>query len=135
MGSSTKEKIDRVIIIANNKDKLVEMVEEFFKERSESEAISEVVPIKKNQFENVLRMSMISSSVGEVINFIRYQIGRAKTNEGWRNAEFGENLISKIQEVAKIDPSVKIELVRLFLGFLNRQAVYERAQTGDQDDE
>ena len=122
---STILAIDRITTIESRKDELVEKVEAFFENR-EKNGVNVVVPIKKNQFENVCRMAMATTSVKEVINFIRYQIGRAKENEGWRDNRFGEELVKEIDAVAKLDTSVSIELVRLFLGFWNRHALYKR---------
>ncbi len=121
---STISAIDRITTIESKKDELVEEVESFFEDREERR--TDVVPIKKNQFENVCRMAMATTSVKEVMNFIRYQIGRDKDNQGWGNSNFGEDLIKKIDMVAKLDLSVSIELVRLFLGFWNRHALYKR---------
>jgi len=111
---------------------LVEHVEEFFDDRRKRGVT--VIPDERRlgraQFENVLRVAMGTISVREVINFIRYQIGRDRNNTGWGNNAFGEELIRKIDAVAKLDQSVSIDLVRLFLGFLKRHVVYERNKQG-----
>lgn len=122
---STISPIDRIIAIERQKDELVEKAEEFFNDRRAMQGAG-VVPVKKNQFENVCRMAMATTSVKEVKNFIRYQIGRANKSQGWRDNRFGEELIKKIDEVATLDSSIAIDLVRHFLGYWNRHSIYER---------
>jgi len=123
--SLAMQQINHVILIESSRDKLVEMVEKFFEERRSSGSV--IVPLERSQFENILRVAISTSSVKEVINFIRYQIGRERSSDrGWRNGDFGEKLIRQINEVAGLNPSVAIRLVRLFLGFLGRHAIYEQ---------
>ena len=122
MGAVTTD-LNRIIAIEEKKDELVKKAEEFFQDRGDN------VPIDKNQFENVCRMAMTTESINEIKNFIRYQIGRAKQNEGWQDRDFGKKLVDMIEEIAKLhdEQSVKIGYVRLFLGFWNRHAVYLRS--------
>lgn len=126
MGSTDlgQDQVHRITIIEGTKDELVERVEAFFEYREQQRM--KIVPIEKSQFQNVCRMAMSTSSVREVVNFIRYQIGRARQNEKWQNNGFGEALVKELEAVANLDQSVSIELVRLFLGFWSRHAVYKR---------
>jgi hypothetical protein len=39
---------------------------------------------KENQIRNVINVAASSQSVPAVTNFIKFQIGRSKQNEGWR---------------------------------------------------
>jgi hypothetical protein len=57
--------------------------------------------------------------------FIRYQEGRAQQGEGWRSGDFGKDLRTALAEVEKDagdDQALSMELVRLFLGYLMREA-------------
>jgi len=102
--------------------------------------------MQKNQFDNVLAVAEETGSVEVVKNFIRYQIGR-KEGLGWRHGGVGLELIKEIdwlEEQAKSivtdHPNDKIdqdgawmELVRLYIGYLRRDWVFQRAQKGGEE--
>ena len=103
------------------KDKLIEKVEEFFKERS--------IPrdLGYTQFQDLLGKANMTTSVKEIVNFIQYQCGRDRKQNGWAHRNFGNDLIKKIEEVAGLERSdreLSMDLVRLFLGYLLRYARY-----------
>ena len=90
--------------------------------------------LREAQLRNVINVAGSTESVELVKNFIRYQIGRQ--GGGWRHRGFGEALIERIEkEIAglaervareaqtEVEPAY-IQLVRLFLGYLNRYFVY-----------
>jgi len=100
--------------------------------------------MQKNQFDNVLAVATETGSVEVVKNFIRYQIGR-KDDRGWRDGGFGLGLVGEIdgwlaeqaQEIGRAQEGVDadvawIELVRLYIGYLRRDWVFQRsiASTG-----
>jgi hypothetical protein len=94
----------------------------------------EIVPVATTQLQNLVRLAQNTSSVKEICLFIRYQIGREDPERRWRNGEFGSRLIAAIEEVARIPEqqvSIResgvspIDLVRLFLGYFQREAVYQ----------
>lgn len=102
--------------LEERKDRLIEKVEDLVKEKE--------VPVPANQLQNVLRLVLSTVSVNEVRLFIRYQCARHKE---WR--DFGPQLIRLIEEVAgeaQDDHLLKIELVRLFLGYLVREAHFRK---------
>jgi len=113
--------------VERHKDELVEKAEGFFEERrdrAQQDLEIEVVPIERSQLENVLRLSLGTPSVKEVINFIRYQMGRV---EGWNNGSFGRALIDRIErEIVPLGSHapIQIRLVRYFLGYLIRAMRY-----------
>lgn len=101
--------------------------------------------LEDKQPRNVIAVADDTESVAVVDNFIKYQIGRSKENEGWRFGEkegkgFGEAVRSdlrQIQEWAKSKASgqVKVEeleirLIRRYLGYLVRYFKYAQARQG-----
>jgi hypothetical protein len=90
--------------------------------------------LREAQLRNVINVADGTGSVELVKNFVRYQIGRQ--GGGWRHRGFGEALVERIdKEVAGLAQRVAheaqaevgqthIQLVRLFLGYLNRYFVY-----------
>jgi len=88
--------------------------------------------LEESQLRNVQNLSSATESVLVLKNFIRYQIGRNKIPQS-----FGEQIIKDIEalgkqaeELAENDPElhrqVRIELIRLYLGFLVRKFVAEK---------
>lgn len=111
--------------LETKKDGLVERVENFFDSRGTDPDV--VVPVGNTQLQNLLQLALQTTSVKEIQLFIRYQCGRNKYNEKWRKNDFGPNLEKEIGEVAEEitkGKNVKIELVRLFLGYLVWEARY-----------
>ncbi|MFQ6071704.1 MAG: hypothetical protein ACE5KT_05695 [Methanosarcinales archaeon] len=119
-----QKQIEIIQKIQKQKDGLVEKVENFFEERNGDS--KQKVPVTRTQLHNVLGMAIATDSVKEIINYLKHQIARHKE---WREDNFGKNLIEKINEVsvtAGNDRNLKIQLVRLFLGYFAREARYVR---------
>lgn len=106
---------------------------------------------KENQIRNVINVAAGSGSVPVVTNFIKYQIGRHKE---WQHKDFGETLIKKLDKlegnagklIRRVDQETKglqetdvdeearevwLELVRHYLGYLNRYFKYQQAAKGE----
>lgn len=114
-------------LIETKKDGLVERVKDFFDDRGTDPNV--VVPVGHTQLQNLLQLALQTTSVKEIQLFIRYQCGREKNNKNWREKDFGLNLEKQIGEVAEETTKgkdVKIELVRLFLGYLVWEARYRK---------
>lgn len=114
----------------------------------------------KNQIRNVLNVAEESRSLAVVTNFIRYQLGRSQTRDAWQHKQqgkcFGLQVIQQIEAsdgiVAKqtqaaleraqervedipeeaID-ELRYDLMRYYLGYLNRAFIYgkETRKWGD----
>ena len=110
-------------------------------------ALLENAEMQNNQLRNVLNVAGESQSLAVVASFIRYQLGRSQTGPVWRKNGFGMQVIDQIESaqgiVAResqsvvlrlqdrgIDASpealdhVRYELMRHYLGYLNRAFVY-----------
>ncbi len=126
--------IERYNAVENHKDRLVELIEEFCRDREKR--YGQAVPQDNNQFGNTQFQELAgkanaTKSVNEIKNFIRYQIGRGR---GWRQDNFGEELLGqlgKVAELAGTDSELHIQLVRLYLGYLNRHVRYLREVAKD----
>jgi hypothetical protein len=89
--------------------------------------------LKEHQLGNIINIATTTHTVLVVTNFIKYQIGR---HPEWRHGEFGKRLIEKLEsleavakEIAGNTPMVNevwINLVRLYLGYLNRYFIYKQ---------
>ncbi len=101
--------------------------------------------LEDKQIRNVIAVADDTQSVAVVDNFIKYQIGRSKENEGWRFGEkdgtgFGEAVradLAQLQEWAKSKASgdvstdeLAIRLVRRYLGYLARYFKYAQVPKG-----
>jgi hypothetical protein len=101
--------------------------------------------LEDKQIRNVMAVADETHSVAVVDNFIKYQIGRHKENEGWRfsgkeGQGFGEVVredLASLRETAKRQESdqvkaeeLAIRLVRRYLGYLNRYFKYVQVQQG-----
>jgi len=114
--------------------------------------------MEESQLRNVLNVVQDSQSVPMVVNFIRYQIGRARTGEHWQHNGFGLQVIDDLEgavaEAARratsdaaawlarqgqvVDEATREEMqasahIRLmidYLGFLHRAFVYIRNTKG-----
>lgn len=129
--SQVKDTLVRLDLVEREKDHLVEMVESFIEEQNEKGGLPEDSNrgLGNTQFQDLVGKAGSTRSVKEIINFIRYQVGRDKKKEGWGHNNFGQNLIRKIEEVSKMagnDPELRIQLVRLFLGYLQRHIRFVR---------
>lgn len=114
--------LNRLEAIEDRKDELITKVEGFFNAREEKR--QKVVPVAPTQLQNLLRLALSTSSIREMQLFIRYQQGRHKE---WRDQDFGQTLERAIEEVERNAPNeIKIDLVRLFLGYFVREARYRR---------
>ncbi len=95
--------------------------------------------LQERQIRNVIAVADDTRSVAVVDNFIKYQIGRSRENEGWRFGEkggtgFGEAMranLAQLREWAKQKAGgelkaedLEIRLVRRFLGYLVRHFKY-----------
>lgn len=125
--------------VERHKDTLVEKAEGLFEERrkrAQGNPAINVVPVDRAQLENVLRLALSTTSVKELVNFIKYQMGReGKVGQDWRNGDFGKDLIYVIErDIAPLasDSEYAIRFVRLFLGYFARAAVYFRAAGGEE---
>ncbi len=114
------------------KDQLVERVESFSQQREQQYGLS--LPPDKNklgntQFQDLIGKANSTESVKEIINFIRYQVGRDTKKESWAKDNFGSELIGQIEAVGALesDRELRMQLTRLFLGYLQRHVRYLRA--------
>jgi hypothetical protein len=121
--ATTQNMLERWVKIEERKNALIEKAEGFFEARKR--AGKKVVPIAHSQWQGLLRLALSTTSVKEIHLFIRYQEGRAQQGEGWRSGDFGKDLRTALAEVEKDagdDQALSMELVRLFLGYLMREA-------------
>jgi len=116
--------------------------------------------MEENQLRNVLNVAQdqASQSVPVVVNFIRYQIGRARTGKHWQYNGFGLQVIDDVGNVVaeaarravsdaaewltqqgqtadeaareEMQATAHTQLVTDYLGFLNRAFVYIRKTNG-----
>jgi hypothetical protein len=101
--------------------------------------------LEDKQIRNVIAVADDTQSVAVVDNFIKYQIGRSKENEGWRFGEnggvgFGEALredLAQLREWASQKATgevtaedLEIRLVRRYLGYLARYFKYAQLPKG-----
>lgn len=99
--------------------------------------------LEDRQIRNVLAVAEDTQSVAVVENFVKYQIGRCKSQEGWRSGEaegqgFGEKLLCDLKQIQKWAKSkagdditaqdLAIRLVRRYLGYLARYFKYAQAR-------
>lgn len=125
------------------KESLVEAAEALLTDAQVTE-----IPLKEfghSQLRNLIAVALETESPAVVLNFIRYQMGRAGRNKGWANAvqgtdrKLGDRFIEEIEKgkVARAldglpgisgDPTLRqlaqIELIRHFLGFASRYLKY-----------
>jgi len=110
-------------------------------------ALLEDAGLEKNQIRNVLNVVEESHSLAVVANFIRYQLGRSQTGPAWRHNGFGLRVIEQIESPpgivhrqaeqvlkelrerypdlpGRVADRVRYELMRYYLGYLNRAFVY-----------
>ena len=114
-------------------------------------ALLEGAEMDKNQIRSVLNVAEESRSLAVVANFIRYQLGRSRTRDAWQHEQsgkcFGLQVIEQIessdgivakqtqaalgwaQERVKDIPQeaideLRYDLMRYYLGYLNRAFIY-----------
>jgi len=110
-------------------------------------ALLEGAGMDKNQIRNVLNVAEESRSLAVVTNFIRYQLGRSQTGPAWRKNGFGLQVIQQIetsdgiiaeQTQAALERAqerigdvpqealdeLRYDLMRYYLGYLNRAFIY-----------
>lgn len=108
-------------------------------------AMLEKSSMEKSQLRNLLNVATTTSSPEVVINFIRYQIAREGDKWGKDQNSFGHTLIKHLREEVKewakivaqevkahmpnepsdaLDSTAYIQLIRLFIGYLNRAFYY-----------
>ncbi|MCS6861053.1 MAG: hypothetical protein NZT92_12120 [Abditibacteriales bacterium] len=101
--------------------------------------------LEDKQIRNVIAVADDTQSVAVVDNFIKYQIGRSKKNEGWRFGEesgkgFGEAVRTNLEQLKKWAnqkasgevkaEDLEIRLVRRYLGYLARYFKYKQVHQG-----
>ena len=112
--------------------------------------------MEKNQIRNVLNVAEESHSLAVVTNFIRYQLGRSRTGPAWQHPRggeaFGLRVIEQIEspggvvarqakavqaQVGEIPAEktadIKYDLMRYYLGYLNRAFIYGKETQKWQD--
>jgi hypothetical protein len=109
-------------------------LDDLIKAAAEKVPILEGKGMKENQIRNLVNVATGTTSLEAVSNFIRYQIGRDKNR--WQ--DFGKMVIHDLESGAIREAlervmksvheadreSVRAELVRLYLGYLNRCFTY-----------
>ena len=105
--------------------------------------------MKQSQMDNLLGVALETSSPTVVVNWIRYQMGRAKSSSelrGWEQGGLGQAVIQDIEELkglakqvaeeafASIAPpdlqKAHIALIRLYVGYLRRWFVAKGGRGG-----
>ncbi len=112
-------------------DELVQFAERCVQETGAAQAKTQ-----DTQFRNLQNIAAATDSVLALQNFISYQIGR-----GYLDANVGRKILEDIQRLAKRAEQIcadlglsdetqkraaRMELIRLYLGFLTRKLVAER---------
>jgi hypothetical protein len=103
--------------------------------------------MEKHQIGNVLAVALETPSVELVKNFILYQAGRDVRGSSWRRDQFGDELVGRLDNLREDAESIArevhdalmlpepgeeeieavwIELVRQYLGQLNRYFYYKK---------
>jgi hypothetical protein len=118
--------------IENQLDMLIDRAEKLV---DSTNIAAELLPA---QLRNLLNMASSTDSFKAVELFIQYQMGRRGEGERWRHGGFGDQLIEELhhfddiaEQIAKETKAdkvkVKMELVRLFIGYLTRYFSYKSA--------
>ena len=103
--------------------------------------------MEKHQIGNVLAVALETPSVELVKNFILYQVGRDTRGDSWRRDKFGDQMVVRLDNLREQAESIAltvhkdldlpkptddeieqvwIELVRHYLGQLNRYFYYKK---------
>ena len=62
----------------------------------------------KNQFSNLLSVTMTTNSPAAVVNWIRYQMGRMQ--ETWKNTELGGDILRRIEKMEQLAKKIGTQL-------------------------
>lgn len=106
--------------------------------------------LKSTQMRNLVNVAKEAPHVAVISNFLRYQIGRDNRQSNWGSNQFGSRLIEEIGKIKTIAEKVKeetaaasgemfdaeeihLELVRQFLGYLNRHFVFLKPDAQGRD--
>ncbi len=116
------------LAIEKELDQIVQLAEKCI---TETNAAS--TNMEEAQFRNFQNLAAATDSVLVLENFIAYQIGRKKVDAsvGRRILQDMESLDQKAREICRQQPEeilrrLRMELVRLYLGFLVRKFIAER---------
>lgn len=114
--------LERLKSIEERKDHLVEEVEKLC-DKYDRANIPEAA-----QLQNLRTVAFSTTSIGEIKNYIKYQMGRI---EKWRSEKdgekFGGELIKKFEDEKNYfagDLDKTLHSIRLFIGYLIRYAKY-----------
>ena len=91
--------------------------------------------MEESQLRNLLNITTASESVKVINLFIQYQMGRDR--DRWTRGGFGDRIIEEIENLENMAEQVSketgqnkkevwIELIRLFIGYLNRYFIYRK---------
>ena len=92
--------------------------------------------MKPAQLRNILEVASSTNSIKAVEVFIQYQMGRKETQKAWAKSRFGRRLLEeeipalerRAEEISKKTgddkKSILMEILRLYLGYLNRYFIY-----------
>ena len=110
--------------------------------------------MEKNQFSNLLAVTLETPSVELVKNWILYQVGRDSKGNSWRSRNFGQDLVTRLDNLREQAESIAgdaqrslgldrpaeadieavwIEMVRRYVGQLNRYFCYKKESSKKED--
>jgi hypothetical protein len=102
--------------------------------------------LEQSQLRNLQNLASSTDSFKAVELFIQYQMGRERRGGmGWLHGDFGSKLIGQLhqldpiaetisQETNAIQADVRMELVRLFIGYMTRYFSYRSSpQSGAEE--
>jgi len=100
--------------------------------------------LRLGQLNNLLGVARETDSPAVVVNWIRYQMGRRETRDGWRNSGLGDKVIKDIRDMETSARQVSqdvfgddspnhlrqahIALIRRYVGYLKRWFVAKGGQ-------
>lgn len=114
--------------IEKRKDNLVKWVESICNRYGKNR-----IP-ESTQLQNLRTVTFYTSSIEEIKNYIKYQMGRIKEWRGKKDGKkFGQYLIEKIEEEKKYfqDTETALQSIRLLTGYLIRYAKYFELPQGE----
>jgi len=120
----------------NRLDELIDKAEKLV---NSANIATEAAELESSQLRNLLNITSSTDSFKAVELYIQYQMGRAKEGKGWRYGGFGGQLIQELQKLDDLAEQigretneekvkVKMELVRLFIGYLTRYFSYKSSE-------
>lgn len=134
-------KIDAKKEIENVLDDLIVNAQKIVKETKLAER-----KMKPAQLRNLLELISATNSKKAIEVFIQYQMGRKETRQAWADSGFGRELIGKeipemerkAEEIARKTKGDKkeilIEILKLYIGYLNRYFVYLSSLSGREEE-